>query len=30
VQVMQIDVNSQAKPEQNRTRYLFLEQAARQ
>jgi para-nitrobenzyl esterase len=28
VQVMQIDVNSQAKPEHNRARYLFLEQAA--
>jgi para-nitrobenzyl esterase len=30
VQVMQIDVNSQAKPEQNHARYLFLEQAAHQ
>jgi para-nitrobenzyl esterase len=30
VQVMQIDVKSQAQPEQNRTRYLFLEQNARQ
>lgn len=28
VQVMHIDVNTQAKPEQSRDRYLFLEQAA--